>query len=196
MLMKAFTRYILINLAGMQVSGTLTAVACSPIMAFRVKAPSLSLWRRRTYSRRTRLFLYAILSTLLISGAFTAVFLVAGVRSYNIGAMIDEAAGNRDGVGLALWLTLWPPDRSEALLGCRSLSSGMRTTSMFRSVKYRCPGLYWAVAVSRSLPGAIKPRIVGERMWLLTSMSMLRPTLADRTTLQQIFGTKPRPKAA
>ena len=52
-------------------------------------------------SRRTRLFLWLSFACILLCGAFTAIFLVAGVRRFNIGKTIDDAANGRDGVSLA-----------------------------------------------------------------------------------------------
>ncbi|RPD63853.1 hypothetical protein L227DRAFT_363874 [Lentinus tigrinus ALCF2SS1-6] len=97
-----------------------------------LRASSLLCWRRRTYSRRTRLFLYAVISTLLLCGAFTAVFLVAGVRSYNVSAMIDEAAGNKDGIALLghaynIDVSQRQVQMSWLVLGCGSLA--LRTGS-------------------------------------------------------------------
>ena len=51
-------------------------------------------------SRRVRLFLFVCLGTLVLCGAFTAVFLVASVRRFDIQKVIDDAAGDNDGVSV------------------------------------------------------------------------------------------------
>ena len=57
--------------------------------------------RHLVRSRRVRLFLFVCLGTLVLCGAFTAVFLVASVRRFDIQKVIDDAAGDNDGVSVS-----------------------------------------------------------------------------------------------
>ncbi|KAI0779794.1 hypothetical protein C8Q74DRAFT_1367625 [Fomes fomentarius] len=59
-----------------------------------------SCFAARTFSRRTKLFFWLFVTCFVLCGSFTAVFLVAGVRRFNIGKTIDEASRGKDGVAL------------------------------------------------------------------------------------------------